>query len=351
MHGELFLDKLLTFAHVNVSLYPPRNSNDLHKLYNAIQKCDLDILRKHSLVYYLLLDWKNASQARYARRYLIPSQFQKLMDGYWAMDHGQYEDGVKSLADPGVEADWSDKILQTLYELSSHQLALQYAAISKHRSDIPEDIILRMKLFVKCDIVRAFYFQREICGDRHDTLRETLLKILWETIFTDDNQEGVVERALSFPLKPEEEQIFVAYLNNSPHSATKVCLMHYYVAHDCQMQALELNDKIQSHQLNQGSSMAVSQHSKYVISKMCNSLSPLLSNVANRWQPYEAANPAIFFASDGQKALSRIAQPSSYGSAATKTKGVNVGKEIFVAVLNAQSKKRKLDDDIVLADA
>jgi hypothetical protein len=69
------------------------------------------------------------------------------------------KDGVKSLADPGVEADWSDKILQTLYELSSHQLALQYATISKHRSDIPEDIILRMKLFVKCDIVRAFYFQ------------------------------------------------------------------------------------------------------------------------------------------------------------------------------------------------
>ncbi|KAH8549989.1 nuclear pore complex assembly-domain-containing protein [Umbelopsis sp. PMI_123] len=159
MHGELFLDKLLKFAHVNVSLYPPRNTNDLHKLYNSIQKCDLDILRKHSLVYYLLLDWKNASQARYARRYLIPSQFQKLMDGYWAMDHGQYEDGVKSLTDPGVEADWSDKILLTLYELSSHHLALQYATISKHRSDISEDIILRMKLFVKCDIVRAFYFQ------------------------------------------------------------------------------------------------------------------------------------------------------------------------------------------------
>jgi hypothetical protein len=109
-------------------------------------------------------------------------------------------------------------------------------------------------------------------------------------------------------LKPEEEQIFVAYLSNSPHTATKVCLMHYYVAHDCQMQALELNDKIQSHQLNQGSSMAVSQHSKYVISKMCNSLSPLLSNVANRWQPYEAANPAITFASDGHKALSRIGE-------------------------------------------
>jgi Nuclear pore complex assembly len=81
---------LLT-SYDEVSLYPPKNSNDLHKLYNAIQKCDLDILRKHSLVYYLLLDWKNASQARYARRYLIPSQFQKLMDGYWAMDHGQYE--------------------------------------------------------------------------------------------------------------------------------------------------------------------------------------------------------------------------------------------------------------------
>jgi hypothetical protein len=113
-----------------------------------------------------------------------------------------------------VEADWSDKVLQTLYELSSHQLALQYATISKHHSDIPEDIILRMKLFVKSDFVRAFYFQvslhaaergsglsiflqkkvalltiikclqREICGDRHDTLRETLLHILWEAIFT-----------------------------------------------------------------------------------------------------------------------------------------------------------------------
>jgi hypothetical protein len=73
------------------TLYPPKSNGDLQKLYKAIEECDLDILRKHSLVYYLLLDWKNASQARYARRYLIPSQFQKLMDGYWAMDHGQYE--------------------------------------------------------------------------------------------------------------------------------------------------------------------------------------------------------------------------------------------------------------------
>ncbi|GAB5586612.1 hypothetical protein Unana1_01512 [Umbelopsis nana] len=326
MHGELFLDKLLKFAGINATSYPPKSNGDLQKLYKAIEECDLDILRKHSLVYYLLLDWKNASQARYARRYLIPSQFQKLMDGYWAMDHGQYEDGVKSLADPGVEADWTDKVLQTLYDLSNHRLALQYATISKHHSEITDDIILRMKIFAKCDIVRAFYFQ------------------------ANENQEAVVERALSFPLNPHEEQIFVAYLANSPQPATKVCLMHYYVAHDCQMQALELNERIQSQQFDhERTSMAVSQHSKYVVSKLCNSLPPLLSNVASRWQIYGDSNPAMVYASDTRKASPQIAYTAKNGGAAARD-GANLGKEIFVSVFNTHSKKRKMDSDIVMTD-
>lgn len=176
-----------------------------------------------------------------------------------------------------------------------------------------------------------YYLQREICADRHDSLRQTLLHILLEAIFTgksciplylylkndmftnftwlDDNQERVVERALSFALNPDEQQIFVAYLSDSPHPATKVCLMHYYVAHDCQMQALELNDRIQSDKLeHERSPMIVSQHSKYVISRMCNSLPPLLSNVANRWQLFGDSNPAMSFATNGQKASPRIGQ-------------------------------------------
>ena len=151
--------------------------------------------------------------------------------------------------------------------------------------------------------------------------------------------------------------------------------MHYYVAHDCQMQALELNERIQSQQLDrERTSMAVSQHSKYVVSKLYNSLPPLLSNVASRWQIYGDSNPAMAYASDARKASPQIGQyyvcelymnilngegwqlnqhtqayTAKNGGAAARD-GANLGKEIFVSVFNTHSKKRKMDSDIVMTD-
>lgn len=69
------------------------------------------------------------------------------------------KDGVRLLSDPGVEVDWTDKIVQTLYDLASPRLALQYITTTKHQLNTTDDIILRMKLLCNCSREGAFLFQ------------------------------------------------------------------------------------------------------------------------------------------------------------------------------------------------
>ncbi|KAJ2644936.1 hypothetical protein GGH99_008337, partial [Coemansia sp. RSA 1285] len=87
-----------------------------------IDSSDLDNLKKHCIVYYLVLDYAadhlvssngtyaefeddslahvNSLAMRYANETIIPRHFVYLMRGYWLMDHGQITAGVSYLSDP-----------------------------------------------------------------------------------------------------------------------------------------------------------------------------------------------------------------------------------------------------------
>lgn len=338
MHGVLFFDKALTFAKINASAYPPSSSKKLKNLVADLHHCDLDTLRKHSLIYYLLLDCKNASHTRYARRFSIPLGVQKLMDAYWFLDHGQYEDGVRLLSDPGVEVDWTDKIVQTLYDLASPRLALQYITTTKHQLNTTDDIILRMKLLCNCSREGAFLFQREISAGRSDNLQETLMQIYLDNMFTEQyDQDDLETTVMRLRLNSREAQIFVAYLKKSLHPASKECLMRYVAARGRKSTAQENalgQSSANGPQISTFSDVAVAQTSRNVANYMDHTLISPSSDLANGMQVYEEASATSPFSTVGSEAL----------SSRNEENGAQLGKVLFISALAALSRKRKATD-------
>lgn len=126
--GQLFFDRLLALADTNTpstdwaSLYPPTSPSAQRKLLQAIHELPVDRLKRDCFIYYLLKDLDNNSAldmdvdgsraaspstpsskaAQWARRRCIPRAWRTLMDGYWALDHGEWALAVEALTDPAI---------------------------------------------------------------------------------------------------------------------------------------------------------------------------------------------------------------------------------------------------------
>ncbi|TXT07258.1 hypothetical protein VHUM_03428 [Vanrija humicola] len=131
--GKLFYDRLLSFASLDgPALYPPSSPSGFRRLLHAIHTAPIDRLKRDCFVYYLVRDGDaqpdmdvddgassssaSSSRARaFARARCLPRTWQTLMDGYWLLDNGRYEEGVAALRDPGLPAvDFVPSIVEAL---------------------------------------------------------------------------------------------------------------------------------------------------------------------------------------------------------------------------------------------
>ncbi|KAL1406818.1 hypothetical protein Q8F55_006227 [Vanrija albida] len=131
--GKLFYDRLLKFASLDgPSLYPPSSPSAFRRLLHAIHTSPIDRLKRDCFVYYLVRDGdaqpemdvddaessSSASSSRahaFARARCLPRTWQTLIDGYWLLDNGRYEEGVAALRDPGLPAvDFVPSIVEAL---------------------------------------------------------------------------------------------------------------------------------------------------------------------------------------------------------------------------------------------
>ena len=71
--------------------YPPKATTILRRFFEQILQSNIDRLRQHSFVYYLLRDFDEDRARKYAEKALIPEHFCKLMDGMWFLDHLEFE--------------------------------------------------------------------------------------------------------------------------------------------------------------------------------------------------------------------------------------------------------------------
>lgn len=148
---QLFIDRLLALADTNTpstdwtSLYPPQSPSAQRKLLQAIHELPVYRLKRDCFVYYLLRDLdsnggdmdvdgsraaspstSSSKAAQWARRRCIPRAWRTLMDGYWALDHGDWPEAVEALTDPAIfDVNFLPDIVAALTTLVSAPEALE----------------------------------------------------------------------------------------------------------------------------------------------------------------------------------------------------------------------------------
>ncbi|KAJ2658394.1 hypothetical protein IWW48_004069 [Coemansia sp. RSA 1200] len=272
MDGELFIDILLHMAGISSSekdghsVYPPKSPAEQSRFIARIDSSDLDNLKKHCIVYYLVLDYAadhlvssngtyaefeddslapvNSLAMRYANKTIIPRHFVYLMRGYWLMDHGQINASVSYLSDPTVIADWAPKIFSSIVSSGHFKVGLQFlnstTAMGQPRlEDQPSNASLVMEVLLHCDIGRAFTFQRKYTST--PDLRDALLSQLFSFAFSPHARRAVVNRLSVFPFDISEETALNAYcLRTDTPIHAKDFLALYYVNRGRYVEAIRL---------------------------------------------------------------------------------------------------------------
>ncbi|EPQ28382.1 uncharacterized protein PFL1_04209 [Pseudozyma flocculosa PF-1] len=258
--GKLFLDELLLLAEVDTRLYPPTSHDALSDLLSAIYTTStFDSLKQSSLVYYLLKDYDafigeirthtqdggesfiaSAKADAFAVSSFILPHFKDLMDGYWLLDRGRYEDAVPLLTSP----DFIPKIYRTLFlppHFESHhqrsrtplersRLLLRFLRTSTQPTTSPPQSAERleeldMEVQATCWVrgpTKAMVLVREIAGQLEDeqlrpVIRSRLLDVIFRHCFAPPNAVAI-KNLLGCFLDADEEIGLETFVLSPPAS-------------------------------------------------------------------------------------------------------------------------------------
>ncbi|KAG8901909.1 hypothetical protein FRB99_005012 [Tulasnella sp. 403] len=230
LQGDLFIDSLLRIAGVDAhALYPPHDTNTFHALYDAIQNCSFDDVKKNCLLYYLLKTWQNESAEDFAHLKAIPLQFVILSDGYYHLDAGEIEEAVTSICDPRVTPDFTSKILQTIAAVPDakqrSRLVLRYVKIGKPPLSELEDIEQYLRALCESSVTEAWLYQRTFPEDAgHNATRTRLLDIILEHSLCPRPRAAALKALVAFPFTAFEHNHITSYALSPPDQLSEQSL-------------------------------------------------------------------------------------------------------------------------------
>lgn len=220
--GMLFFDRLMKLGSIPnfEEIFPPSHPSRLRQLLDSIDACSFDLLKKNCLVYYLLKEYADGREARFAIDRLIPSHFTRGLDGLWALDHSQWQAAIRSMSDPTVTPDFLPEIIQTLatqpppkvrstYLMRFYQLTQPSLGLSSVK------LVLRA-MCTNCHLRSAWNLQRSYGQPE----REQLLRLIFETCFGLNDCRQPLPRALQtlirFPFDELEDSLLSRFAISSP---------------------------------------------------------------------------------------------------------------------------------------
>jgi hypothetical protein len=92
LKSSLLIDELLSLLGIESHLvYPPPDWRHLEKLVSmVIDSTNLDLQRKHCVLYYFIKDANPSKQQQFAKTFQIPKPFLLAIDGSWNFDRGNF---------------------------------------------------------------------------------------------------------------------------------------------------------------------------------------------------------------------------------------------------------------------
>ncbi|XP_028903078.1 protein ELYS isoform X1 [Ornithorhynchus anatinus] len=231
--------------------YPP---SSLHALLDLYLQENIDETNKHAITIYLLLDIMysfpsktDTSIESFPTAFAVPWGLVKLIQGFWLIDHNDYESALDLLFHPATMKSMSwqhTKIVQAFMCQGEHRRALRYIQTMKPSvSSISEvTLYLTVLLYNRC-MIEAWSLLRQHSNRLN---LEELLKHLYETC----QEMGLMEDLLKLPFTDTEQECLVKFLQSSAGVQNHEFLLVHHLQRANYIPALQLNQSLKVNLMN-----------------------------------------------------------------------------------------------------
>ncbi|XP_054249031.1 protein ELYS [Indicator indicator] len=231
--------------------YPPASLHallDLYLLENIEESC------KHAITIYLLLDvmhsFPNKTQASidsFPTAFAIPWGLVKLIQGFWLLDHNDYENSLALLFHPATikTVSWQHtRIIQSLMCQGEHRRALRYIQMMRPSMSSSSEVQLFLTVLLsnRC-MVEAWGLLQQ-----HATKLniEELLKHMYEIC----QEMGLMEDLLKLPFTDTEQECLEKFLQTNAGVQNPEFLLVYHLQRANYIPALQLNRSMNVNLMN-----------------------------------------------------------------------------------------------------
>ncbi|XP_059533575.1 protein ELYS isoform X4 [Myotis daubentonii] len=225
--------------------YPPPS---LHALLDIYLLDNVSETSKHFITIYLLLDIMysfpnktDTSIESFPTAFAISWDQVKLIQGFWLIDHNDYENGLDLLFHPATAKPFSwqhSKIIQAFMSQGEHRQALRYIQTMKPTVSSDSDIILHITvlLFNRC-MIEAWSLLR------YHSSRSNIEELLEHT-YKGCQEMGLMEDLLKLPFTDTEQECLVRFLQSSTSVQNHELLLVHHLQRANYIPALKLNQNL-----------------------------------------------------------------------------------------------------------
>lgn len=222
--------------------YPPAS---LHALLDLYLLEGIEESYKHAITIYLLLDimhsFPNKTETSidsFPTAFAIPWGLVKLIQGFWLLDHNDYENSLALLFHPATikTVSWQHRrIIQSLMCQGEHRRALRYLQMMKPAMPSSSEVRLFLTVLLsnRC-VVEAWGLLHQ-----HATKLniEELLKHMYEIC----QEMGLMEDLLKLPFTGTEQECLEKFLQSDTAVQNPEFLLVHHLQHANYIPALQLN--------------------------------------------------------------------------------------------------------------
>ncbi|XP_076220024.1 protein ELYS-like [Aptenodytes patagonicus] len=222
--------------------YPPAT---LHALLDLYLLENIEESYKHAITIYLLLDIMHSfpkktetSVGSFPTAFAIPWGLVRLIQGFWLLDHNDYESSLALLFHPATvkTVSWQHRrILQSLMCQGEHRRALRYIQVMKPSTSSSSEVRLFLTVLLsnRC-VVEAWGLLQ-----RHTTRSniEELLKHMYEIC----QEMGLMEDLLKLPFTDTEQECLEKFLQTNAGVQNHEFLLVHHLQRASYIPALQLN--------------------------------------------------------------------------------------------------------------
>ncbi|XP_075002695.1 protein ELYS-like isoform X2 [Calonectris borealis] len=231
--------------------YPPAS---LHALLDLYLLESIEESYKHAITIYLLLDImhsfpnkRETSIDSFPTAFAIPWGLVKLIQGFWLLDHNDYENSLALLFHPATikTVSWQHmRIIQSLMCQGEHRRALRYIQMMKPSMSSSSEVRLFLTVLLsnRC-MVEAWGLLQQ-----HTTKLniEELLKHMYEIC----QEMGLMEDLLKLPFTDTEQECLEKFLQTNAGVQNHEFLLVHHLQRANYIPALQLNQSVKVHLMN-----------------------------------------------------------------------------------------------------